>query len=75
MQLQFGLHFSNLIVTILKEPFKLVASIRNLSYEKRLEALGLTTLMKRRQRGDLIQTHKIMHNIDKLKKVNRFSNH
>ena len=47
---------------------KLIPSIRNLSYEKRLEALNLTTLVERRQRGDLIQLYKIMHNIDKLEK-------
>ena len=47
---------------------KLISSIRNLSYKKRLEALNLTTLMERRQRGDLIQMYKIMHNIDKLEK-------
>ena len=51
---------------------KLVSSIRNLSYEKRLEALDLTTLAERRQRGDLIQMFKIMHNMDKLDRCNRF---
>ena len=47
---------------------KLISSIRNLSYEKRLEALNLTTVVERRQRGDLIQPYKILHNIDKLEK-------
>ena len=42
---------------------KLISSIRNLSYEKRLEALNLTTLVERRQRGDLIQLYKIMHKL------------
>ena len=51
---------------------KLISLIRNLSYEKRLEALNLTTLVERRQRGDLIQMYKIMHNIDKLEKGIRF---
>ena len=51
---------------------KLVSSIRNLTYNKRLEALDLTTLMERRQRGDLIQMYKIMHDIDKCDRSNRF---
>jgi ribonuclease P/MRP protein subunit RPP40 len=34
---------------------KLAPAIRNLSYEKRLEIMGLTTLEKRRERGNLIQ--------------------
>ena len=34
---------------------KLVSSFKNLNYNKRLEALDLTILMERRQRGDLIQ--------------------
>ncbi|XP_065658559.1 uncharacterized protein LOC136083080 [Hydra vulgaris] len=51
---------------------KLVSSIRNLSYTKRLEKLNLTTLVERRQRGDPIQMYKIMNNIDILEKCNRF---
>ncbi len=51
---------------------KLVSSIRNLPYERRLKELDITTLAEKRQRGDLIQTYKIMHNIDKFDKSNRF---
>ena len=51
---------------------KLISSIRNLSNEKRVEALNLTALVERRQRGDLIQLYKIMHNMDKLEKGIRF---
>ncbi|XP_065639515.1 uncharacterized protein LOC136072275 [Hydra vulgaris] len=51
---------------------KLVSSIRNLSYTNRIEELNLTTLVERRQRGDLIQMYKIMNNIDKLEKGIRF---
>jgi hypothetical protein len=52
---------------------KLVSSIRNQSYESRLKALDLTTLVERRKRGDLIQMYKIMHNIDKVDKSNHFN--
>lgn len=37
---------------------------RKLSYEKRLERLNLTTLEKRRHRGDLIQCYKIVHGVE-----------
>ena len=34
------------------------------SYEEKLAEVGLTTLSDRRQRGDMLQTFKIMHGID-----------
>jgi len=39
---------------------KLVPSLRKLSYEDRLNRLGLTTLYQRRIRGDLIEIYKIL---------------
>ena len=51
---------------------KLVSTIRNQPYQNRLKALDLTTLVERRKRGNLIQMYKIMHNIDKVDKGNRF---
>jgi len=39
---------------------RLVSSLKKLTYEERLLRLGLTTLEKRRQRGDLIEAYKIM---------------
>ena len=41
---------------------KIVPSIKNLKYEDRLQKLGLTTLERRRCRGDLIETFKILTN-------------
>ncbi len=38
--------------------------IRHLSYENRLQALGMSTLKDRRIRLDLIQTYKILHGVD-----------
>jgi ribonucleases P/MRP protein subunit RPP40 len=38
----------------------MVKELRNKSYSERLAILGLTTLEKRRTRGDLIEIHKIM---------------
>ena len=34
------------------------------SYEEKLKQCGLTTLIERRERGDMIQTFKIIHQID-----------
>jgi hypothetical protein len=41
---------------------KMVKGCQRLSYEERLEYCGLTTLEKRRVRGDLIETFKLMTN-------------
>jgi hypothetical protein len=43
---------------------KTIASIKHLPYELRLQRLGLTTLEKRRVRGDLIEQFKIMKGLD-----------
>jgi len=43
-----------------KRATQLVSGFKNLSYEDRLRRLKLTTLEKRRLRGDLIETFKIM---------------
>ena len=51
---------------------KLVSSINELSYNNRLKALNLTTLVERRQRGDMIQLYKIIHGVDKLDRGNHF---
>ena len=41
------------------------------SYEEKLDQVGLTTLIDRRARGDLIQTYKIMNQVDDIP-VNTF---
>nr|XP_012559709.2 uncharacterized protein LOC105845965 [Hydra vulgaris] len=45
---------------------KLVPQLKKISYEKRLKAMGLTTLEKRRARGDLIQQYRFKQNIDQI---------
>ena len=45
---------------------KMVYELKDLSYEDRLEYLGLTTLEKRRIRGDLIQVFKIFNGFEKV---------
>ena len=45
---------------------KLIPSIRHLSYERRLEHLNMYSLEKRRLRGQLIETFKILKGFDKI---------
>ena len=41
-------------------------SHKGLDYESRLRLWGLTTLEKRRERGDLIQMYKIVHGVEEI---------
>ena len=43
---------------------KLIPDLKDLEYEGRCERLGLTTLEKRRRRGDLIETYKILNGFE-----------
>jgi hypothetical protein len=52
---------------------KLVAGMRDLSYEERLAECCLPSLEQRRNRGDLIETFKIMRGLDKVPSSKFFS--
>ena len=44
---------------------KMTTTLRKLPYdEQRLKECNLTTLEERRKRGDLLETHKIMHGLE-----------
>ena len=43
---------------------KLVPELKCLEYEERCRRLGITTLEKRRRRGDLIETYKILNGFE-----------
>ena len=45
---------------------KMVPELRDLSYEERLEEIGLPTLQERRERGDLITMFKLVNNMEKM---------
>ena len=49
-----------------KKATKLVPRIRHLTYHKRLDRLNLLSLEQRRLRGDMIETFKILHGLDKI---------
>ena len=51
---------------------RLIDEFRDISYEERLLKVGLTTLEKRRVRGDLIQVFKMVHGVDNLSVKNFF---
>ena len=44
---------------------KLVASLRDMTYQERLQALDLPSLVYRRHRGDMIEVYKFIHGIYK----------
>jgi len=44
---------------------KLVTSLHDMSYQKRLQALDLPSLVYRRYRGDMIEVYKFIHGIYK----------
>ena len=52
---------------------KLVRCISHLLYSERLRALGLPSLEYRRERADVIQVYKILHDIDKVDKNKLFT--
>ena len=51
---------------------RLVKCVQNKSYQERLTFLGLPTLEYRRERADMVQVFKIMHDIDKVDKGKLF---
>ena len=48
--------------------------MKHLSYEDRLIKLNLTTLERRRERGDIIQTYKMMHGLSDVNINELFTN-
>ena len=55
-----------MIENVQRRATKLDSVLRNLSYSEGLKRLGLPTLEYRRERADLVQTYKILNDIDRL---------
>ena len=60
--LKFIQHDIRAIENVQRRATKQIPSIREQSYEQRLGYLDLPTLRYRRQRGDMIETYKILTN-------------
>jgi len=56
----------NVLEKVQRRATKLIPSIRKLRYEDRLKYLGLFSLQRRRKRGDLIETFKIMNGVENI---------
>ena len=56
-----------------KRATKMVKECKNMTYSQRLKYLNLPSLKGRRLRGDLIQTYKILKNIDDIDSENLFT--
>ena len=52
--------------SVQRKATKMAKDVQHLDYESRLERFDLTKLYDRRQRGDLIQTYRILNGIDDL---------
>ena len=52
----------DLIEGVQKRAVRMVPGMKNLSYEQKLVKLGLTKLVERRFRGDMIETYKLITN-------------
>ena len=51
----------------------MVAGLKGKTYEQKLKEVGLTTLEERRERGDMIQTFRIIHGIDQVERETWFT--
>ena len=51
---------------------RLLSGFARFGYEDRLRKLGITTLRKRRERGDLIEVYRIMSGREKIEKTQFF---
>ncbi len=57
-----------LIENVQRRATKIVKNISNKTYTQRLKVLGLPSLQYRRARADMVETFKIINNIDKVNK-------
>ena len=58
-----------LIESIQRRFTRMIVGMKDLSYEDRLAALDLPTLQERARRHDLVQTYRILNNIDNVESL------
>ena len=56
-----------------KRLVRLISDKKGRTYEERLESIGMTTLVERRERGDMIETFKTINNFNNVNKDDWFS--
>ena len=61
------------IENVQRRATKLVSNIKDLSYPDRLKSLNLPSIQYRQLRGDLIQTYKILNQLDNIRKEEFFN--
>ena len=57
----------NLLESVQERAVKMVSGLSGKTYQEKLKELNLPSLADRRKRGDLIQTWKIIHEVDRVK--------
>ena len=60
----------NAIERVQARALKVPTSLKKYSYDARVDRMKLTTLIKRRERGDLIQMYKVVNGLENMKWVN-----
>ena len=61
------------IENVQRRAIRLVNCLKHMDYSERLKALGLPTLEYRRERADMVEVYKILHDIDKVDKSKPFT--
>ena len=65
-------HDINMLESVQRRATKLIPEIRHKQYSERLKILDMFPIEYRLLRGDLIETYKLLHNIDKIDTVDFF---
>ena len=63
----------DLLESVQKRVIKMVSGLKSITYEDRLAEVGLTSLVDRRRRGDMIEVWKILHGKENVEKSKRFT--
>ena len=62
----------DILEDVQKKAIKMISGLRGQSYEEKLNELGMLSLKDRRVQFDMVQTYKIVHEVDRVKKADWF---